>query len=233
MDMDSQDLQNYDDKCNGIVVREAKDHMKQLCKKYLRFLDTSISWGRINSGYYVSLLLNYWIYDKLRAIYRDTINYEINIGFSALQLIWSTFDKSRSEESYYKKCAPDWKMVDHADWEKRKKLYDYYVDYNDLVSLARNYDKECKYYNKIKQNQTIFDYFDTLCASDPDKCPQIYNDCKSYNPKNNPNIVLHLVAIVLDCHKLHPILKMNRQPLEHLDWEQKLAIQFLVQLQFC
>ncbi|VVA00052.1 PIR protein [Plasmodium vivax] len=186
MDMGSEDLHNYDPLCNNIGVNSIyKEKMIPICKKYLRFLDTYKTWRKSPfERFDISILLNYWLYGKLKHIYHDTKNYEINIGFSALQLICNTFISSRSDESYYKKYVPDWELVNHTDWEKRKKLYDYYVDYKDLSYWAnKQHSDKCKYYKQIQEKQEIFNHFDRLCESNSDECPKFYQECSGFNPK--------------------------------------------------
>ncbi|SCA60497.1 VIR protein [Plasmodium vivax] len=158
--------------------------MIPICKKYVRFIDTSKTWKSPFKGFDISILLNFWLYDKLKHIYRDAINNEIDVGFGALQLICNTFISNRSEESYYKKYVPDWNMVNHTDWVYRKKLYDYYVDYMDLSYWATRHNDKCKYYKQIQEKQEIFDHFDRLCRSNPEKCPKFYGEFSIYNPKN-------------------------------------------------
>ncbi|EDL42785.1 variable surface protein Vir32, truncated, putative, partial [Plasmodium vivax] len=152
MDRHSEDLNDYNKECNKIWVKEHKGQMILICEKYLRFLNKSESWSGMFSFYDVSLLLNYWIYDKLTQIYGDTNTDDINIGFGALQGKWGLFEPNRRDKSYYKKCKPDHTKVNHEDWKNRKKLYDYYVDYDTLFLGARAIDVLCKkYYKKIKE----------------------------------------------------------------------------------
>ncbi|CAI7718681.1 PIR protein [Plasmodium vivax] len=185
MNMGTADSKKYYRICNDIKVKEKhKDEMIPICRKYLRFLDTSKTWDSPFKEFDISILLNYWLYDKLKHIYRDAINDDIGIGFAALQSIWDTFDSKRREQSYYKKCKPELILVNHTDWEKRKKLYDYCVDYKELSYWATtdHYDK-CKYYQQIKEKQELFDYFDQFCEPNSDKCPKFYHECSMYNPK--------------------------------------------------
>ncbi|KMZ76850.1 hypothetical protein PVIIG_05676 [Plasmodium vivax India VII] len=184
MNMGSEDLHNYDPICNQINVKKHKDEMKLICKKYVRFLYTSKTWKSPFNGFDISILLNFWLYDKLKHIYRDAINNEIDVGFSALQLICDKLANSRSEGSYYKKYSPDWDMVNHTDWEYRKKLYDYSVDYQELSFRAKHHDDKCKYYKQIQEKQEIFNHFDEFCKSNSDKCPKFYQECSVYNPKD-------------------------------------------------
>ncbi|GAB69673.1 CYIR protein [Plasmodium cynomolgi strain B] len=146
MDMESEDLHYYNEKCNNITVKKHKDQMIPICTKYLRFLDKSKSWGYVNSRYDISLLLNYWIYEKLTEIYGDNSSDDIMLGFVDLQMKWGYFDYNRKTyDPYYKNCQPDLDKVNHVDWKHRKKLYDYYVDHDYVINMAASFDNECTY----------------------------------------------------------------------------------------
>ncbi|EDL42818.1 variable surface protein Vir4/32-like [Plasmodium vivax] len=193
--MGSEYLHDYNPICNYINVHnQEKEEMKLICKKYLRFLNTSKSWGEANSSYNVSLLLNYWLYDKLTQIYRDTRSNLIYVGFGALQLIWSRFKPSRSEEEYYKKCKPELDMVNHTDWKNRKDLYDYCIN-SELISLTCPFygDKCLEYCDYIEKKRDIYNHFESICSKEEENCPQFYRKCEKYNPKTMLN--------TLKCHE--------------------------------
>ncbi|GAB69817.1 CYIR protein [Plasmodium cynomolgi strain B] len=183
MEMESDDLHKYNDKCNEILVRGPNVRVIPICKKYLRFLDTSKSWSGLFSVYDVSLLLNYWIYEKLIGIYGDKNSSYITFGFSALQLIWGYYDSKREHDPYYKKCKPDLNIVNHEDWENRKKLYDFYVDFDKLFGSGSTYDSVCKeYYRKIKEMISVCTYFKGKClTSGTYSCPDNFNKCEEKN----------------------------------------------------
>ncbi|CAG9480092.1 unnamed protein product [Plasmodium vivax] len=183
MDMESDDLQDYDKSCSIIKVNKKAIEMKPICKKYLRFLDKSKLWGDVESGYDVSLLLNYWLYEKLIDIYGDKSNHDIMLGFTDLQMKWGYSKYNRDGEPYYQKCMPDPSKVNYDDWKNRKKLYDYYVDYNELVYMAQNHDRDCKYYQKTKEIISLCGQLENECL--PEKnCPDFYDQCKPYKSDN-------------------------------------------------
>ncbi|SBT02682.1 PIR Superfamily Protein [Plasmodium ovale curtisi] len=107
--------------------------MIKICKKYLRYLEYCKLLHDEKSRYDVSLLLNYWLYGMLTHIYGANSTEKIRTGFSALQLKWTYFDYRKINEPYHLKCKPNFEIVNHNDWDKRKKLYDYYVDYDILI----------------------------------------------------------------------------------------------------
>ncbi|CAG9472718.1 unnamed protein product [Plasmodium vivax] len=192
MNIEHKDLSNYSKYCDAIKLRKNEREVKEICKKYIRYLETSTVLNVSKPDYNVCTLLNYWIYDKLSEIYRaeDSL-YDINLAFGNLQFVWNKL-YLYSGRTNHNNCKPEYETDNHEDWINRKKLYDYYVDYNYLISMAKSYQKECIYYKKIKEKHTVFDYFDRQCVSNTYKCPQFYYDFKSSNPKS--------VISTLPCH---------------------------------
>ncbi|SBS89594.1 PIR Superfamily Protein [Plasmodium ovale curtisi] len=162
MNSDSQDLFKYNHECNKINVRNHKDKMIKVCEKFLRFLEKSTLWNEMNSGYDVSILLNYWIYERLA-------------GY---------FDYYTKIETYHERCKHNLDTTELEDWENRKKLYDYYVHYDYLYKMTYTFHSNCEYYKKIEEKTSLFKHFDELCVTNENKCPKFYNQCQSYNPKS-------------------------------------------------
>ncbi|KMZ94919.1 hypothetical protein PVMG_05530 [Plasmodium vivax Mauritania I] len=176
MDSNTQDLNNYNEKCSKIIVRKEKETMIPICKKYLRFLDTSEIWRRQFTRFDFSLLLSYWLFEKLIKIYHHRNSIQIALGFSDLQAVWADFfNYSRLEETHIKNCKPEHKLVDHEDWENRKKLYDYYVDYDYLFSMAQSYHDKCDYYKKIKEMSPIYKSYEGKCPTEGHDCPKFFH----------------------------------------------------------
>lgn len=187
------DLSNYSQECDKIYLPIKKEEVKRICEKLIRHLEKSPIWKLENPKYDVCRLLNYWIYDKLNDIFKteNTLRY-INIAFGNLQGIWNNRYYYSRSRSHHDKCNLIFEIVDHQDWEKRKKLYDYCVDYDVLYKMAKNFDNDCKYYKQIKANKTLYEHFEEQCPPKNNNCPEFYNNCKHYDP----NIVLS----DLPCH---------------------------------
>ncbi|KMZ77136.1 hypothetical protein PVIIG_05346 [Plasmodium vivax India VII] len=183
MDRESENLHNYYEKCNEIIVKEPKDKMILICKKYHRFLDKYLTWSKLNSKFDVSLLLSYWLLENLIKIYADRNSNAVIVGFSALQGIWADFfDYRKIKETHIKNCKPERDIVNHEDWEKRKKLYEYYVDYYSLFESAKVHNTFCEqYYRKIKEFPPLYEYFQRQCSTDGYKCPQFFYSFKNEN----------------------------------------------------
>ncbi|SBT03044.1 PIR Superfamily Protein [Plasmodium ovale curtisi] len=183
MNSDFSDLSKFDRHCNNIYVHDHKDQMIGICKKFLRYLENCKYWYDEKSRYDVSILLNYWLYEKITDIYGPDNTDKISAGFSALQFVWGYFDYYRKDEPYYLKCKPNLEIVNHNDWDRRKKLYDYYVDYDILFGLAKSIDDECEFYTKIEEKKSLYEYFEKECLPPKKNCPEFYEKCKEYKPE--------------------------------------------------
>ncbi|SCA59588.1 Plasmodium vivax Vir protein, putative [Plasmodium vivax] len=186
-------LSNYSTECDSITWPKYADALKKICKKYITYLETSKELKLGKPDYNVCIPLNYWLYDKLTEIFVDENNLDnIRLAFGNLQLVWSKL-YLYSRRTNHNKCKPEFETDNHEDWKNRKELYDYYVDYKELSFQAQLYDHKCMYYEEIKERQKLFDYFNRICYSSTNKCPQFYYDFKSYNIQN--------VISTLRCHK--------------------------------
>ncbi|KMZ88719.1 hypothetical protein PVBG_05665 [Plasmodium vivax Brazil I] len=193
MNIEDKNLSDKSNICESITWHKKKDSLIRICKKYITYLETSKVLNFVRPDYDVCILLNYWLYEKLPEIFgfQDSL-YDISLAFGSLQHIWNQLYHYPRTRVNYNNCKPEYETDNHEDWINRKKLYDYYVDYNYLISMAKNYPKGCIYYKKIKEKHTVFDYFDRHCVSNAYKCPQFYYDFKSYDPEN--------VISTLPCH---------------------------------
>ncbi|SBS92983.1 PIR Superfamily Protein [Plasmodium ovale curtisi] len=119
MNSDFSDLSKFDRHCNNIYVHDHKDQMIGICKKFLRYLENCKYWYDEKSRYDVSILLNYWLYEKLTDIYVSDNTDKISTGFSTLQFVWGYFDYYRKDEPYYLKRKPNLEI-------DKKSLYEYF-----------------------------------------------------------------------------------------------------------
>ncbi|SBT56003.1 PIR Superfamily Protein [Plasmodium ovale wallikeri] len=185
MNSDSFNSSKFYHRCNEISVSNHKDKVITICKKFLRFLEKSTAWNIENSRYDVSILLNYWIYDKLTDIYGDKNDKEISFGFAALQYAWEYHNYNPKNQLYHQKYKPDLNMVNHDDWKKRKELYDYCINYDLIVPLCRSYDQTCmEYYEYIEKKGPLYEEYEKICIPGESKCPHFYEKCRDYNPKS-------------------------------------------------
>ncbi|SBT84154.1 PIR protein [Plasmodium ovale] len=193
LNTESTDLSRYSIHCNNIYVNNNKEKVKNICEKFLRHLEKSIVWKVEKPEYHFCMLLNYWIYDKLTDIYGDeNTSEDVNIAFGNLQSIWEYTVNSSRNKIYYKNCKPEFNVVKHNDWKKRKEFYEYYVDYDLLSMMGKNFDDKCEYYKKIKAKKLLYKHFENECLSNSSNCFELYEKCSDYNPDK--------VLSTLQCH---------------------------------
>ncbi|SBT56821.1 PIR Superfamily Protein [Plasmodium ovale wallikeri] len=191
IEYDSQDLSKYNEKCEYIRVSNHKEEVKTICKKVLRYLEKTTIWNVKESVYDTCLILNFWIYDKLTQIFRDKSN--TDIAFANFQTLLNNHTDYQKNISADKRCKDKFEILRKDDWDKRKDLYDYYIDFNTIKPMIQFYDTECKeYYEYIQGKKELYEHFDKLCISNSSECPDFYNNCMNYNPD--------LVLPTMSCH---------------------------------
>ncbi|EDL42643.1 variable surface protein Vir14/32-related [Plasmodium vivax] len=186
MNSDLSNLVPYDRICNEELRSNQKLNMIPICKKYLRFLDNYELWDDTKAEYDVSLLLNYWLYDKISNFYSTKNIDKISVDFSALQLIWDHFKDDAKRKPYYQNFKPNEGIFKKEDWENKKKLYEYYVNYDNLFSTVQLYPNKCtEYYDYFKEMISVYKIFSGLCLSREYSCPEYFYKFQKKNPDNN------------------------------------------------
>ncbi|SBT02773.1 PIR Superfamily Protein [Plasmodium ovale curtisi] len=188
-------LSDYSKLCDTNSVNNYKKEAKEICEKILRYLDKHATLIDNKTEYDVCILLNYWIHDALTNLLgSENISNKINLAFASLQWMWNYPINALKGTSYYDKCKPNYDIFKYEDWEKRRELYEYYVDYKTIFSTVENFDKTCnEFYKRIDKKKMLYDHFDEICESKPDECPDFYEKCKEYKPE----LVLHNFS----CHE--------------------------------
>ncbi|SBT84254.1 PIR protein [Plasmodium ovale] len=199
MNTEYSDLSKYNQQCDRLILSaKNKNNIKEVCKKYLRYLEKySTVWNDENPKYDVCILLNYWIYDKLAYYFGAHNADDINNAFSSFQLLLNYPMDSLNTISYPEKCKPNFELVNHHDWQKRKELYEYYVNYDVLHSMAKIYDDHCKYYKQIEDKISLYKYFEEQYKLDNNNCPDFYDKYKDKNPESVlPQLPCHAKILV-------------------------------------
>ncbi|SBS92514.1 PIR Superfamily Protein, partial [Plasmodium ovale curtisi] len=177
-----EDLSNYSQKCEKIILKIDNDEARTICKKFLSHLENSTVWVFENLHYDVCLLLNYWIYERLNNIYSD--KEATDIAFSNFQLM-SDYPTQyiRKNISFNKKCKYKIDVHAHKDWNKRKEFYDYCVDYDTLNGSITSYANKCNdFYEYIEKKDKLYKYFQNICSTESNECPKFYQECKDRDP---------------------------------------------------
>ncbi|SBT74584.1 Plasmodium vivax Vir protein, putative, partial [Plasmodium ovale] len=77
--------------------------------------------------------------------------------------------------------------------EKKKKLYEYYIDYTTIKQQSDIFTEKCKdFYKYIEDKDSLYKHFQNLCISDQRSCPEFYDDSLQYNPAS--------VLRTINCH---------------------------------
>ncbi|SCO66331.1 VIR protein [Plasmodium vivax] len=185
---DTADLTKYRNECSSLSYPFNKNkNVIKLCEQVLKYLKTNDSTlNNQANDYDLCKLLNYWVYNRLFEILGSNENSYVYIAFGQLSRIWTTFVDVNLKKNNLNTCRPMNEIVNHFNWEKRKELYDYQVNYASLRKLVDYYDVKCiKYYDYIEKIADLYKYFDEHCSSNDSRiCPVFYKDIKQYDPNN-------------------------------------------------
>ncbi|SCA82027.1 VIR protein [Plasmodium vivax] len=179
-------LTDYDEHCGTFDKPVHHKHVRHVCATVLNYLKYNNDSDNDKNVYSICKLLNYWAYSKLNDLYGSMNETEIEKAFSALEKIWMNLVHDRSRKEYFNKCKPDIILFSYTDWKQRKELYDYYVDILPISIYPKIYTNDCdEYYKYIKYKKKIYDKYDVFCKDlDDIKCPNFFEKCKNYNPKD-------------------------------------------------
>ncbi|VUZ93660.1 PIR protein [Plasmodium vivax] len=180
LETDYSDLSNYNKMCYKKLDRTDNEEVKEICKKSLRFIEKSALWRTPSASYDICLQVNYWIYDKLINILGSDDIDNIEIAFGGFQLAGDNIMNTVKYISYNNRCNPNFNIFKENDWENKKKLYEYYVDYDTLFGSASAIHDVCKdYYKKIKEYFSLYEYFQGKCPTAGYICPEFFHKLKS------------------------------------------------------
>ncbi|VVA00349.1 PIR protein, partial [Plasmodium vivax] len=183
LEINHRDLSNYNKKCSITFAKTNNEKLKEICQKTLRFIETSPLWTIRDTPYDLCLQVNYWLYYKIGSILGFDDNALIETTFAGYQLAGDNIMGTRSKGTYNERCKPDFDIFKEKDWDKRKKLYEYYVDYDTLFRTAEAFPPQCEeYYDKFKEIISVYKYFEEKCLLQDYKCPKHFDKFKNKNP---------------------------------------------------
>ncbi|CAI7723998.1 Plasmodium vivax Vir protein, putative [Plasmodium vivax] len=184
MNFDNDDLKDYDKDCGELKEPYNTPEIRRIFKQVLKFLKTkSTRSDDETSVRHDCVLLNYWIYDKLSRHFGPNRSSEVPLAFAALQPQWYHLVEDKLNKSYYNACKPSTTIVTEHNWQQRKELYEYCVDYDVVRGLVDYYDDKCEeYYLYLKKKAELYKYFKDLCSPNTGKCPDFYEKCKAPDP---------------------------------------------------
>ncbi|EDL42638.1 variable surface protein Vir4, putative [Plasmodium vivax] len=200
-----EDLNEYYLYCTSLGRLSSKikhSNLKILCEQLVKYLiSTYIILNKEKLKYDPCILLNYWVYNRLVNIFGTDDISVINPSWSDLVLIWNDIVYKPSYEFKNNKCVPDDSIVTQNDWRKRKRLYEYCVNYDTIKKTIPNFGKACpEYWSYVKSHTSVFEYFEKYCSEKKYQCPKFYDECKQHDPKK--------VLETFDCHNQ----MMKKQP---------------------
>ncbi|KMZ77403.1 hypothetical protein PVIIG_05625 [Plasmodium vivax India VII] len=158
----------------------------KICEKLVNYLKTNYEEEENNGDLkdHHCNLLSFWIYEQLNKKIKGTLPPIIPI-YGGYQLILSDVLKD-PKESQAIDCLRNVSVFAFDNWKDRKDLYDYCVDYDDIIKIAASSYEKCKEYEEyIKGKSRLYKQFDSLYTSTYNKeNTKFYEKCKSYNPES-------------------------------------------------
>ncbi|SCA59943.1 VIR protein [Plasmodium vivax] len=181
---DNKNLDLYSKDCASVISLEKGNKVNNVCKSLVKYLKTKYQPpDKEGFAYNDCILLNYWVYNRLVTIYGSRNNPNVVPAWSKLVYIWNDIISDQPNKFRHNKCKPDDIIVTQDDWEERKKLYDYCVNYETIQRALSFYGDMCKeYYTYVDSNAPLYTYFKTKCTSSNDRCPDFYIECEKYDP---------------------------------------------------
>ncbi|VUZ99660.1 PIR protein [Plasmodium vivax] len=188
-------ISSYLYECSGFTSTPHNIYVKinNLCRQLIRNLEHMNS--RENDECYTCgrcKLLNYWLYDQVKQILgSDYINIYTQI-IKDLHAAWSKYKTHKLTHSGGFKivlvdpqCKPESHIPNIQDIEDKKNIHEHCLNYYEISKNTFN-NVECqKYKTYIKPKTSLYDKFEySFSKNDTEKCPNYYNKCFSYNPKN-------------------------------------------------
>ncbi|GAW84676.1 variable surface protein, partial [Plasmodium gonderi] len=158
--------------------------IKELCVLYINYLkkqDNILRKYNYNEDY--CKLISYWVSERLL----ETNNIEPDksiLAFSDIQDFWS---KATKLDPTNYKCLPYSDIYNfYNNWEKAKKLYDYYIDFDDLKNMTNNCGEKCeelcRYLNEA--NDIYKSYNDYCSGNENNLCPLSKDEYVKCHPKS-------------------------------------------------
>ncbi|KNA01701.1 hypothetical protein PVNG_04727 [Plasmodium vivax North Korean] len=180
---------SYDNYCGTSDTPLHGDrNIRNICATILNYLETTYSKSdHTYDPYDVCKLLNYWVYNSLNNVlhFSNSNNFnKISKVHGDIVIRWNNFNEDKLKETENKTCKPIINIAAYNDWEKRKELYEYYVDYSPIKTFLDFYPQGCrKFYHYVESKKKLYEHFKKHCTSDKKKgCPDFYEQCEKYDP---------------------------------------------------
>ncbi|VUZ99811.1 PIR protein [Plasmodium vivax] len=182
----STSLSGYYEYCSSAKKPLSDNRLvKIVCATVLKYLETKYSkLDHTNDAYDSCKLLNYWAYKRLNIVLHSNDSNYINRAHGDILLKWNDFNEHKLNNPDKKTCKPMGNIVAYNDFEKRKELYDYYVDYSTIIQYLKYYPQLCNnFYKYVKSKKPLYTYFKERCTrKDINMCPEFFDQYEKYDP---------------------------------------------------
>ncbi|GAW84728.1 variable surface protein [Plasmodium gonderi] len=158
-------------------------NIKNFCSNIINYLKKrKHSWNQGTKKDMYCNLLVYWIYDQLVNNFKEYTHKPIDI-YGKIVNVWNINYRS-SKNRNITQCDLSSEIILYDDWDMRKKLYEYLLDFDIHIKERISEQGKCEeYYEYIQEKEQLYNHFNEPCnANDQTKCPSFYNDCKKYEP---------------------------------------------------
>ncbi|GAW84057.1 variable surface protein [Plasmodium gonderi] len=160
--------------------------IKEFCSKlthYLKRENKHMKQCNLNNDF--CNILSYWLYGKL-VIMCKSVNCKANDIYNKIFNILTQSSNSRMFQSNpYFRCKLDYNINLNNNWENRKKLFDYYLDYEKIKEKYKNDKEKCETYRRyFVDKEDLYLHFEKDCTNGSEiQCPIPYEKYKNCDPR--------------------------------------------------
>ncbi|CAI7718665.1 PIR protein [Plasmodium vivax] len=174
----------YNEYCGSLRYGPRGNAVKNICIKLLNYLKTNEISNKQGAQYDDCPLLNYWVYSRLSIILNSFDSTDIKLTFAQIVQVWNNFISDKLKKNENQTCKPISNIVAYDDWEKRKELYEYYVDYSPIYKSLPFFQDRCKeFYHYVESKKSLYEHFKKFCYPyKKNGCPELYTKYEEYHP---------------------------------------------------
>ncbi|SBT59535.1 PIR Superfamily Protein [Plasmodium ovale wallikeri] len=125
--------------------------------------------------------LSYWIHEKVRNVDINKSNISYQWYMRLLTNSWEYINAKLVTQGGYT-CNPEFYNIDMQDIIKRKNLYDYCENYNDIANKVFQGNDCKKYYDYLKRMKILHKEFKKVWSVDKGKIPHFIKECENNEP---------------------------------------------------
>ncbi|GAB69555.1 hypothetical protein PCYB_003040 [Plasmodium cynomolgi strain B] len=176
-------LDKYIEECKSQNTPHNTDStIMNICGKLVKYLKSNYAEENIGKlkDHHCNLL-SLWIYEQLDKKFNVDHGKIIQI-YTEFQLILSDILTGHNKNEVHNCLRSLSVFPPHKFWKYRKDLYDYCVDYDTIIQLARSGNLECKKYEKhIQEKFRLYKEFERLYINAYNIRNVFYEKCNGYD----------------------------------------------------